>query len=930
MKQIIQYQKTGEITVADVPVPQVKEGYVLVRNAFSLISTGTERTSVETAQSSMLGKAKSRPDLVKQVMDNVKREGVMATYDKVKSRLDSFKELGYSCAGIVEESGCDEFKPGDRVACAGAGANHSEFVLVPKNLCAHVPDEVGLDEAAFTTVGAIAMQGVRQADLRVGEYAVVIGLGLIGLIAVQILKASGCKVAGIDVSEDNFELARSLGCDVCCKSGEESLKVVESFSEGLGCDAVIITAGTKSNEPVEYAMKYARKRGKVVVVGAVGMNIPRSPFYEKEIDFRISCSYGPGRYDADYEERGIDYPAGYVRWTEKRNMKSILDLVKSEKLRVKSLEQILTTDFPPRRTFSADFTNFKEQERFPTKDTKGHEKEQELLSGKEQERKRAITNYKAGGLDVRSLITHRIPIEEGLKAYDVITGKTGEKFLAVLIKYKIKEQEHSPTKDTKGHEKEQDVTTDYTDYTENLSGKEQERFGDNEQLSASPDVIGTQRTRNEQLMNGKDLIDNSELGIDNSDKGRGGLIGNWSLRIVNSPVVGFIGAGNFAQSYLLPNLKGVKLKTVVTDSGVNALGVQKKFRFESCGTAVRKIFDDPEINTVFIATRHDSHAQYVAEALKSGKHVFVEKPLSIDNYQLSIISEQLKEQEQFPTKYTKGHEKEQENLSTEGTEYTEHLSGKEQEQQESDEQITTINEQLSKESPLLGGVDAESRRGGLIDNSELVIGNYLFVGYNRRFSKPFVDIKKFFGNTQEPFVINYRVHAGFIPKEHWIQAPEQGGRIIGEACHFIDTMQFLTGAEPVTVFAESISSGNKQVNNYDNVAVIINFSDGSVGSLLYLANGDSSVSKERCEIFSGGKTAMMNNFESVEIHSNNKMSFRKFDGRKGHKEEVKHFCDVITGKTAPQLTFRSIWLTTTATFKIVESLRTGKPQNLAH
>jgi polar amino acid transport system substrate-binding protein len=202
------------------------------------------------------------------------------------------------------------------------------------------------------------------------------------------------------------------------------------------------------------------------------------------------------------------------------------------------------------------------------------------------------------------------------------------------------------------------------------------------------------------------------------------------------------------------------------------------------------------------------------------------------------------------------------------------------------------------------------------------------VGFNRRFSKPFAEIKKFFGNSQEPFVINYRVHAGFIPKEHWIQAPEQGGRIIGEACHFIDTMQFITGAEPVSVFAESISSENRQVNNYDNVAVIINFSDGSVGNLLYLANGDSSVSKEKCEVFSGGKTATMHNFESVEIHLNNKMSFKKFDGRKGHREEVKYFCDVITGKAKPTLTFRSIWLTTMATFRILESLRTGKRQRV--
>jgi len=341
---------------------------VLVRNVFSLISAGTERTSVETAQASMVQKARMRPDLVRQVLDNVSREGLLATYTKVRDRLDNFKELGYSCAGIVVESAVDDIKEGDRVACAGVGyASHAEIVSVPRNLVVKMPDEVGFDEAAFTTVCAIAMQGVRQADVRVGEQVAVIGLGLIGLITVQLLKASGCRVIGMDVAPRN--LALTLGCDRCVISNHDAVLEVLSFTRGYGADAVVITAATTSNEPVELAIQCARKRGTVVAVGAVGMNIPRSPFYEKEINFRMSCSYGPGRYDPDYEERGNDYPLGFVRWTENRNMEAVLDMMAQRKL------------------------------------------------------------------NVGALITHRIPVDQSLRAYDIITGKVKESYLGILIQY---------------------------------------------------------------------------------------------------------------------------------------------------------------------------------------------------------------------------------------------------------------------------------------------------------------------------------------------------------------------------------------------------------------------------------------------------------------------------------------------------------------
>ena len=331
MLQIIQYQKTGEISVANLTPPLVGPGYTVVRNIFSAVSAGTERTSVSTAQASMLGKARSRPDLVRQVVANARKEGLLATYKKVQSRLDNYKELGYSSAGIVVDSGAEEFKVGDRVACAGYG-HHSELILVPKNLAAKIPDGVDFDEASMTTIGAIALQGVRQADVKLGETVAVIGLGLIGLITVQLLRANGCRVVGLDVNKANFELAQRFGCELCLVSNGDSLRAVQAFTNGIGTDAVVITAGTKSNAPVELSLEYARKKSRVVIVGAVGLDIPRSPMYEKELEIRISTSYGPGRYDPAYEEKGTDYPVGYVRWTEKRNMEAVLSLLAQRKL----------------------------------------------------------------------------------------------------------------------------------------------------------------------------------------------------------------------------------------------------------------------------------------------------------------------------------------------------------------------------------------------------------------------------------------------------------------------------------------------------------------------------------------------------------------------------------------------------------------------
>lgn len=330
MKQVVQNYRTGELKVEELPPPVLRPGGVLVRTAYSLISAGTERTAVETAQSSLVGKAKERPDLVRQVIDTFKREGLRSTYEKVTAKLNQVKPLGYSASGTVVAVGRDvtEFQAGDRVACAGGGyASHAEVLFVPKNLCAKVPEAATLESASYATVGAIALQGVRQAEARLGEVVVVIGLGLIGQLTVQILKAAGCQVIGVDIDRGACELARKSGADTVATDATAARAACLGLTDGRGADCILITAGTKSSEPVTLAGELARDRARVVVVGLVGMDVPRNLYYNKELELRLSRSYGPGRYDPEYEEKGNDYPIGYVRWTEKRNLEAFLRLV---------------------------------------------------------------------------------------------------------------------------------------------------------------------------------------------------------------------------------------------------------------------------------------------------------------------------------------------------------------------------------------------------------------------------------------------------------------------------------------------------------------------------------------------------------------------------------------------------------------------------
>ena len=337
MKQVLQSLKDGTTTLEDIPVPRAGNGSLLIRTDISLVSAGTERMLVKFGKSNLLSKARQQPDKVKMVLDKARTDGIAATYDAVKSKLDQPLALGYCNTGHVVETGHGVvgFKPGDRVVSNG---KHAEYVAVPKNLCARIPVNVSFEEASFTVLGAIGLQGIRLANPTLGECVVVTGLGLIGLMAVQMLRAQGCRVLGIDFDDNRLALARQFGAaTVNPGKGENVLQAAAAFSRGHGVDAVIITAATDSNEPVRQAAHMCRKRGRIVLVGVVGLNLSRDDFYEKELTFQVSCSYGPGRYDSTYEEGGNDYPIGFVRWTEQRNFEAVLDLMAAGMLDVKPL-----------------------------------------------------------------------------------------------------------------------------------------------------------------------------------------------------------------------------------------------------------------------------------------------------------------------------------------------------------------------------------------------------------------------------------------------------------------------------------------------------------------------------------------------------------------------------------------------------------------
>ncbi|MEP6742098.1 MAG: bi-domain-containing oxidoreductase [bacterium] len=713
MKQILQNQRTGELNVADVPLPVLQRGRVLVRTAASLVSAGTERISLQLAQKSLLGKARERPDLVKQVVQKYKTEGLVSTVNAVRAKLDTNKALGYSASGIVIDAGQDVtgMRAGDRVACAGADfASHAEVLSVPQNLCVRLPENVSFEAGAFGTLGAIALQGLRLAEPTLAEAVVVIGLGLLGQLTVQLLKANGCRVFGIDLDAAKVKLARELGADAATISGPETQQKVINWTRGRGADAVLITAATPSNEPVEMAGEISRAKGRVVAVGLVGLDVPRQTFYERELTLKISMSYGPGRYDPAYEEGGHDYPFAYVRWTEQRNIEAFLELVAEKRI------------------------------------------------------------------NVERLISHRFSIGNAERAYDLISGST-EPYLGVMLTY-----------DTEA-----------------------------------------KLARTIELPKRKAATNVVRLGV--------------------------IGAGSYVTSKLLPQFKheGVEFKSIATASGASARDVGEKFGFAQAVSGADEVVADKDVNLIVIGTRHDSHADLAARVLRSNCHVFVEKPLALNDEELEEVLQTAAQSE-----------------------------------------------------------------------------GQLLVGFNRRFSPLAREARDFFAGRSGPLSILYRVNAGRIPKTHWIQdAREGGGRIVGEVCHFVDLMQFWTDAPPVSVFAEAVEANNQQIVETDSIFITLRFADGSNGCIAYVAEGDKAAAKERVEIFGEGKTFVLDDFRRAIFFKNGKETRKDLKTQdKGQAELVRAACTMVRAGAAAPISLEEIATTTRATFRIVESLRTGQPRQV--
>jgi predicted dehydrogenase/threonine dehydrogenase-like Zn-dependent dehydrogenase len=715
MKQVVQTLKDGAVRVIEVPEPILGAGMVLVRNHFSLISPGTEGSTVRVARKSLLGKAKARPQQVRQVLDALRQQGPLQTYKIVVSKLDAYSPLGYSSAGVVVKVSPEVrgFDPGDLAACGGAGyANHAEYIAVPQNLCVRLKPGADLRRAAYNTLGAVALQGVRQAGLGIGETSLVIGLGLVGQLSCLILRAGGVRVIGLDIDKRVADVAREHCTDLAVTRDEPSLEEeIGEFTRGIGVDAVVIAAASDSTDPINLAGRLARKKARVVIVGDVPVGFDREPYYRKELEVRMSCSYGPGRYDLNYEEKGIDYPIGHVRWTEKRNMEAFQELLDTRRVQV---------------------------------------------------------DY---------LTSHDFALEDAPKAYDVILKKD-EPCLGVILSYGLAQREPRTKVET----------------------------------------------------------------------GRRSPVGRVNLA--------FVGVGNYAQSFLLPNIPNppeVTLVGVMDASGPVAKKVAEKYGFGFCTSEEADLFENRDINTVYIASRHDSHGRYVRKALECGKNVAVEKPLCLSEAELENIRE------------------------------------------------TYEQSRGMSPSPIL------------------------LVGFNRRFSPLTEILKSRLGDG--PMAMVYRVNAGRISADSWIQDPDiGGGRIIGEVCHFIDYLTFLNGSLPKSVYASALPEGT---NLEDTVCVNLVFGNGSIGTISYFANGSRSVAKEYVEVYRNGVTAVLRDFRELEIHGRGETFKKKMTARdKGQKAMLRAFVDAVRDGRQSPIRYEEIYAVTRSTFKIMESLRSGAPASV--
>jgi predicted dehydrogenase/threonine dehydrogenase-like Zn-dependent dehydrogenase len=709
LKQILQSLENGQTEVAEIPAPLIRPGQVLIQTRASVVSVGTERMLVDFGKANLLQKARSQPERVRQVMDKIRTDGLGPTLTAVRSKLSQPIPLGYSSAGVVigVGAGVTGFVIGDQVVSNGP---HAEIVSVPMNLCARIPEStppIAFEHAAFTVIASIGLQGIRLAQPTLGERFVVTGLGLIGLLTVQLLRANGCEVLGIDLDPVRLDLARSFGAKtVNLGAGEDPLEAAQAFSEGRGVDGVLITASTKSSEPVRQAAQMCRKRGRIVLVGVTGLELSRADFYEKELSFQVSCSYGPGRYDTDYEDRGRDYPFGFVRWTEQRNFQAVLALIAQ------------------------------------------------------------------GALKLEPIITHRFALDRAEEAYGLVSG--GGKALGVVLEY--------PETPSQTH-----IVS-----------------------LASSSTASSQPVK---------------------------------------PVVGVIGAGNYTAQVFMPALKqtGAELLMIASSGGVSAVNLGRKFGFARATTDATGVIQDERVNLVVVTTRHDSHTPYTLEALRAGKHVFVEKPIAIRRDELG----------QLESAY---------------------------------DQLRT-----SGRAPLIG------------------------IGFNRRFAPHIIKMKSLLNSVQDTKTLVMTVNAGFIPANHWTQnAAIGGGRIIGEACHFVDLLRFLVGT-PITR-VNAVCSEGPQGPIEDRMTINLVFADGSLGIVHYLANGHKSFPKERLEVFAAGRILQLDNFRRLTAFGwPGFRSMNLTNQDKGHAANIATFVKAVSDGAPAPIPFEEIVEVTRACFDAVES-----------
>lgn len=679
----------GSAFVTEVPSPTIDRGEILVAVQVSCLSIGTEMSGVRSSSVPIWKRAMKQPEKISETLDIAISQGFTRAWKMVVDKKNEANPTGYSAAGIVLAVGADikDVLPGDRVACAGAP--HAEIIKVPRNLCSLLPAELDWDSASTVTLGAIALQGVRRAQPTLGECFVVIGLGILGQLTIQLLRANGCRVIGVDIDKNRIELAKQFGMNLGIDpSNDSEIDQVARLTDGLGADGVIITAATPSDEVVSTSFKMCRKKGRVVLVGDVGLNLNRRDFYAKEIDFFISTSYGPGRYDHIYEEQGLDYPASYVRWTENRNMVEYLKLLSE------------------------------------------------------------------GIVKVGPLISAKYDIADTKLAYESLKAGLSKPLMVLL------------------------------NYPDNILNKASVQFL---QPKTHPD------SRNK-------------------------------IRIA------IIGAGGFTRSTHLPNIyaldKEFILQAVVNRTGHIAKSVAEQFGAVYAATDYEVILNDPDIDAVVIGTRHHLHARMIIESLKAGKHVLVEKPMVLTESELEEL-----------------------NL------FIENYSG--------------------KSLPVL------------------------LTGYNRRFSPYALRIAELLKDKSGPFMINYRMNAGYIPFEHWVHGKEGGGRNLGEACHIYDLFTYFTNAKFTKISAESISPKSRYYQKNDNFIATINFEDGSLASLTYSALGAKDFDKEIADIYFDGKIAVIKDYKQLDLFGLKTKGIKSSIQNKGHFEEIKCFAEAIKTGTWP-------------------------------